>query len=272
MKKILIPIDFTQASKNAVQFAMKLFPDANYDLIHVRTGMFNTAEPIGLGSGMTQEMFWKETVEHFIKNELDLNKIPKSINIKIVVGGIVGEIIDYQKKEQHDTVVMATKDKYGPFDRWFGTISLGVIKSSPVPVYLIPRYARYSGFRRVIVGADSHLNDDKYLERIRDWNNRHTAFIKFIHIQEGLEDDFIEERRDLIEALFENEDPNFAFEVEILKDNDISKSLLATAYNSKADLIIISPEKDKLIKRVFLKSITREMIMKSNIPVLFLTA
>ncbi len=271
MKKILIPLDFSDASKNVISYAMRLFPGATYDILHVRTGLFNTSEPIALAPGVTHEVFWKETLKQFIIRENGIEVFPESMNIIITYGKIVPQIIKRQKKHLYDAIVMATRDKYSPFDKWIGTVSLGVVKRAQIPIYLIPRYAKYHGFRKVLMGADYHLGDDRFIEAIVNWQKDHSqSYIKFLHIQDRVGDDFKAEQKQLVKTLFEDNDPDFAFEVEVIKDRDISQTLLAKAYNEGMDLVIVAPGKSNLITRVFLESISRDLIIKSNIPLLFL--
>ena len=48
MKKVLVPIDFTAVSMNALSFAVRLFPDAEIHCLHISSGSLQTNQPLTL--------------------------------------------------------------------------------------------------------------------------------------------------------------------------------------------------------------------------------
>jgi nucleotide-binding universal stress UspA family protein len=270
MKKIAIPFDFSQVSVNALNYALSLFKNDSISIIHVSEGMFSkdvslVAEPI-----LTHEKALNNEITRMVINELGLKSFPSNVRIVILDGEIVHAINKYVRSEYFDFVLLGTRDRYDLLDRWIGTISLGLAKILDLPVYLIPRYSNFTGFKKVLVASDFHLKEEKIIGSISKWNEEHHAYIKFMHIQQNEQDDFGEESDKIVNKLFEKEEPKYGFEISSLKSIDVSDSLLATAYNYHADLLIVLPEEQDFISALLFKSISKEMILKSNIPVLFL--
>lgn len=270
MKKIVIPFEFSEVSVNALKYALKKFKHDAIDLVHVSIGLFGKDQTLALNPIKTSERVLTEELGSMIMNELELKAFPANVEIKILDGDIVDSIHKYVIKEKVDLVVMGSRDKYDLLDRWIGTVSLGLVKLLDVPVYLIPRYSVYNGYEKALVASDFHLKETSVIQAIKDWNKKHKAYIKFMHIQQNDDDDFGEESDIIVNSLFEKSDPDFGFEISRIKSLHVSDSLLATAYNYHADILILIPEAQDFISALLFKSITKEMILKSNIPILFL--
>lgn len=270
MKKIAIPFDFSQVSANALNYALGLFKKDDISLIHVSEGMFSKEESLVAEPILTHEKALTNELTKMIINELKLKAVPSNVKIVILDGEIVQSINKYVRSNNFDLVLLGTRDQYDLLDRWIGTISLGLVKVLDLPVYLIPRYSSFKGYNKVLVASDFHLKEEKIIESIKVWNKEYKAYIKFMHIQQNNDDDFGEESDKIVNKLFEKAEPDFGFEIARIKSLDVSDSLLATAYNDHADLLIVLPEEQAFISTLLFKSISKEMILKSNIPVLFL--
>lgn len=269
MKKILVPLDFTAVGANAFRYARSAFKGSEITILYVKFSKGDVSDPLSYQVNLLTDEYWKEELKKFLSKELNLDSFPKNVTISIAAGPTVSEICSFVKTNNFDSVVMGTRDKYNYFDKWFGTTSFGVVKKSKIPVYLIPKYATYSGYKKIMVASDDHLNNLIVLDKIRSWNREYSAFVKFLHIQDRKKDHFDEEKKMLISELFEKNDPEFAFEIELIKDKDISHSLLASAYDMKADLLMVIPENQNYLQTILFKSISRDLILRSDIPLLF---
>lgn len=270
MKNILVPMDFTDVGVNALRFALNAFPNEKMTILYVQNLQLVSHDPILIATEMLDAKFWSDALEHFILRELKIKSIPANVKIEARFGSVVSSIKKYCNENELDAIVMGTRDKYNYFDKWFGTVSFGIVENSNIDVYLIPKYASYKGFDQVVVASDDHLADKTFMDKIKTWNKDHKAFIKFLHIQRRKEEPFQDTTNEIVQQLFKESDPDFGFEVSVVKDQDISHSLLASAYNMKADLLLIIPEDQTYIQSILFKSITKEMILQSDIPLLFI--
>jgi len=270
MKKILLPVDFTDVSINAIRYAAEMFSDQEIVLIHVKTGLVQTNDPMILRMNTTHEEFWVEALKNFIKKEIGEKLFSRISDCVVKYGNIVDEITDYAKENKFDFICMGTKDKYSLFEKWFGTISLGIIKLSEVSVYAIPKYAKYSGFERVLVGLDKNHIHTSSFDHLVEWNTEYKAFIKFINVKKSSTDNFTQEKEDLVEKLFKDKDPDFSFELMSVVDRNIAQALMGYAYNSECDLITILPDSQKYVDALFFQSVSKDLILDSKIAMLFL--
>lgn len=268
--RIVVPMDFTVVASNAFKYAYNMFKGEPIFVVHVTSDSLTTLDYIGLKPGETKSSVLKNELNRTICYELDTNEVPDNIEVHILKGETVPTIKEFAKAHDINTMVMGTRDKYTFFDKWLGTVSLGLVKGLELPSYLVPRYSKYEGLNKVMVASDYHLKNEAFINEICEWNKNKNAFMKFLHIQTEEGDDFKEEEETLIKELVEKADVNFGFEIESLYNKEISKTLLAAAYNFGADLMIVLPDNQNFINSLLVKSISKELILRTDIPLLFL--
>ena len=269
MTKILVPMDMTEVSVNAMRYAYDMFPDGEFSILYVDSGQ-STREPFYLKPGTTKEMVLKEEISNQVKAGLEVTALPANVNIKIDRGEVIPSVSALAAHTQPDYIVMGTRDKYNLLDKWIGTISLGVVKSVNCPTYLVPKHATFHNMKKVIVATDHQLEDSKLINWLKRWNKDYNAFVKFLHVQDSEGKDIQSISEKLVQNLFEKDNAEFGFEISNIKSNDIADTLLDKAYNFGADLVIAAPDRQSLFNAILYKSISKELILKSKIPLLFL--
>ena len=61
----------------------------------------------------------------------------------------------------------------------------------------------------------------------------------------------------------------YKYGFEVIEANDISKSILSVAYNKHSDIIAISPHHQNFIETLLFKSVSKDLILDSKMPLLF---
>ncbi len=268
--KILIPVDFSEVSTSAVTFACDLFPEAQLQVVHVASGLLLRSEQLKIKPAVQHDSNLQDSLDKLMKHHFKDTRRSQSLAVKVIYGEIVSAITQEVERFGYDAIVMGTKDKYKLFDRLMGTVSLGVIKSVAVPVYLVPRFARYQGFSKVVIASDRHMTDTKVIDFIKSWN-RDNAFLKFVHIRKHLEDDFNQEEQKIFDILFGEREPAFGFDVSVIDATDVTSSLLTLASKNQADLLISIPGKQGFLQSLLSGSTTKEFIERSSLPMLFIS-
>lgn len=269
MKNILIPMDFTSVAMNALRYGMNLFNDANITVLHITNVVGKNPELFGAKPGQTNTSFFKGELEKWISHELQLDKMPERIKV-VVQKGEVSEVVRKEvKSNAYDAIVMGTRDKYSLLDKWLGTISLSLVKTIELPIYLIPRYAKYQTMDTIVIASDSHLSTKQNLSKIANWNAEYSAFLNFLHIKQSESDALKDEFHENVKDYFEQKSTDFGFQISEVQGYDVCKSILAKSYNSQADLLMILPDKQSFLNSLMISSISKEMILSSHIPMLF---
>lgn len=271
MKNVIIPMDFTDVSNNALKYAFESNRDAIFHIVHVTYGV-NPNEITYLKEGTTGDSVLGDALRS-ISRSLNKTSIPEdNIKVTILRGEVIPCLRKYISDHSIDAIVMGTRDKYNLLDKWFGTVSLALVKTLDIPVLLVPPHSKFGGFKKVLVASDAHLENRESLDEILSWNRQHNAFIKFLHVKRSFSEDYQEKSDQLVESIFEKDKPEFGFEIVSVSNKDITQTLLASAYNLGADLIISISDDQSFINSLLFKSVSKELILKSRIPLLILNS
>jgi len=151
MKTILAPIDFSEASINALSFAAEISNRASARLVVTNI----------LVNGESEE----ETKSKLNTTEEDLKKsFGQELQCESSIAH--GHLVDTLKKviaaEHPDLVVMGTKGASGLKRILIGSNTVNVIANTTIPILVIPEVARFENFfhnekNRIVLATDLHL-------------------------------------------------------------------------------------------------------------------
>lgn len=163
MKTILAPVDFSEASTNALSFAAELANRAAARLI-------------------ITYILQKEESEEEAKNKLKTiaSDLKKSFNDKLVCesvverGNLVATLEVIITDQQPDLIVMGTKGASGLKRILIGSNTVNVIAQTKVPVFVIPEVARFKDFHlagknRIVLATDlDELENENALDILKE--------------------------------------------------------------------------------------------------------
>ncbi|HTL81288.1 MAG TPA: universal stress protein, partial [Bacteroidia bacterium] len=163
IKRILVPVDFTETSDNAVEEAVLLarLLGADIYLIHV-------IESLGYHYSVVPEMktvllspreFEMEVVKKLEKLQ---ERIKQEYGIKVEThvtnGNIHSQIIDYGMRNGVDLIVMGTHGASGFREIFIGSNAQRVVTLSPFPVLTIQKKKEQAGFRNILLPIDDSVH------------------------------------------------------------------------------------------------------------------
>ncbi len=143
IKKILVPVDFSENSKKILKSARYMAEtfSADLSLIFVvqsfedYSGFFVPHMPL---DQLADEMLIgaRKKMADFVEDHLGELKV----NAQVVAGDVAEEILGYAEKEQMDLIIMGTHGYKGLERILFGSIAEQVVKNSPCPTLTINPY------------------------------------------------------------------------------------------------------------------------------------
>lgn len=129
-KKIVCPVDFSEASEKALDLASKLARDnrAKIYIVHVEESAA-VAHP-GLFGGLPP-VVWED------RQKLN-STLPTATEVRfehdLLVGNPAEKIVEFAKEKGADLIVMGTHGHTGVVRVLMGSVAEGVVRRSPVPV------------------------------------------------------------------------------------------------------------------------------------------
>lgn len=272
--KILVPVDFYKTSFAAYSYACHLatqLDDSEIILLHVINGSFNTNEVIAFDPMQGRQEAAQTRLDYFsteYASTLGI-QLPVVPTTKVVRFGIPGFIIsDYADHHKADMVVMGTRDKHSLFDRLLGSASAITIRTAQCPVLLIHENCKYNAPTKIVFAFDAKSDIEDAIEDYKKLNSQLMAKTDFVHVQTASGVPIEEQKHEILDELFDDNDPNFSFEVKTIEGTNVSTRLMDYCLFEKADMLAMVHRKEGLFKRLFRTNHSVKTAQEFHLPVL----
>ncbi|AKH98412.1 universal stress protein [Halanaeroarchaeum sulfurireducens] len=138
MKTVLVPLDGSEQSWNALEFAAEEFPSATVHVLHVIDPVEAGYTATATVPGYTEE--WYEQAQEradelFQQAEEELGA--ESMKSATEVGRPSRVIVDYAEEHGVDQIVMGSHGRSGVSRILLGSVAEAVVRRSPMPVTII---------------------------------------------------------------------------------------------------------------------------------------
>lgn len=284
--KILIPVDFSDYSLKACEFAFNLAKTENAEviLLHVYfTPIYASSLPYG--DVFNYQIGDEESVKIIInKVHSDLNVLSAKIKEKVSSGefpdvryncilreGIPEEEILRYAKEQHPIVIiMGTRGKNQKDIDLIGSVTAEVIDRSRTAVLAIPENTPFKQFNEVKRIAFITNFDQRDLIAFEAFFNAWKSFhfsVSFIHLTES-KDTWNEIKLAGIKEYFHKQYPNLEIHYDVVMSDNLLKGLDQYIKDNQIDIITLTSYKRNIFARLFNPSIARKMVFHSDTPLL----
>ncbi len=139
---VLVPVDDSERSADALEFALEEHPDARITALHViDPSDFYAATSVETGGMVDYEQLRQshETRADGILKDAREQAAEHGVEIETddVVGSVSGSIVDYAEEEGIDHVVVGSHGRTGASRILLGSVAETVARRSPVPVTIV---------------------------------------------------------------------------------------------------------------------------------------
>lgn len=270
MVNILVPTDFSQLSKSALKYAIKIANRLGgsvtvlYVMTTTRALRMSMLERIRLADTDPVESAQKE-LEVLIKTLSEQYKSSRPIRYEVVRGAYFpSTLLREARRLRSGLVVMGTRGASGLTKAVLGSNTNSVIEVSHIPVLAVPEKADFKGFRNVVYASDLE-NLEEELEILIRYIEKFGSTIHLIHIvAPGNPVDIVEEK---IQAVLNR----FSYKniiTLVLVDSNVDTALDTYVEVSKADVLAMFTHELSFFEKVFDRSTTRKMAFHSKVPLL----
>lgn len=275
MKTILVPTDFSDASRNASRYAVNLAKALNYKvlLFHVFNAPVMMAGDYS-ATALVDVNELEQEHQQRLQEEAEVLRQGSDVMIeyKSMSGFTVDEIAGIEQKEKPDLIVMGLSPQGKISEFVFGSISTDVVKNTQTPVIIVPEASQYKEIKKIAFASDLKMECDmKMHEPLKDMIEAFGSSIAILNVVKEQadkigKDDGVSGRR--IEKYFENREHMYHF----LENNDIIAGITEFIVTQHVDMVTMIPQKHNLIERLFRESNTKRMAFHVDIPLLTLPA
>jgi nucleotide-binding universal stress UspA family protein len=271
MKKLLVPTDFSDTSKNAARFAVQMAADiqnAKIILIHVSDKITGGSD----GSPLTEDdddrrIILTQALSQLRDELLAVAQAP--IEFVTEKGSSLVDVLSrYVRHQAIDMVIMGITGATRLEQIFMGSNTLEMAKESACPVLIIPPDAKYRKIKNVVLASDFKEVDTTIpvapLKATLDLFKPalHIVNVDSEHYVE-LTDEFKAERAKL-ETMLKGYSPEFYF----IRQYDFFDAISQFVEDKNADLIVIVPKDRSFVSGLFKTSHTKKLAYHSHIPII----
>ncbi len=272
MKTILCPVDFSEASISAMEFATRLAEilSASVDLLHVVTekDLDSILEKIDLDKSFDDKVdLIRAKLEKIISNIHEEIDPGLSVHYTLKEGQLIPLIIETENDKYIDLIVMGTKGVTNLAESYFGSNTLQVVQRASCPVLCIPGGAPFNGIGKIVYAFDYQEEDIHALNEVINLGVSLNANVEVLHIEnpDKTLDENERTRRLEMTKYFDSLGVNF---INKSFNGSVHEGISEYVTENNTDLLTLLKKKRNFIEDMFHKSITRYFAYYTDIPVL----
>ena len=289
-KTILIPVDFSDYSKQACEIGFNYAQDIEAEVVILHayfTPYFPTS--ISFGDTFSYQVQDEETMVmmtqkaqadladfvKFIEEQIAGKKWPDVPFSTVLRDGLPEEEIGYYCEENAPVMVfMGTRGKNQKDIDLIGSVTAEVIDRAKVPVFAIPEntpFTSFSNVKRIAFGTSFEQKDLVAADSLfRMFKNYPIEYFLF-HVT-NKQNTWNEIKLSGIKDYFEKQYPQTGIKYDIIDANDFTQNLEKFVREYKIDVISLPTHKRNIFARMFNPSMARKMLFHSDTPMLVLHA
>jgi len=274
MKKILVPVDFSEHSEYALEVAAQIATQKNAELIVVH--MLGLSETI-INKDEAQEsreaVFYLKLAEKKFSEFLDKNYL-KDLKVTEMVHNyrVFREINDVALKVGANLIVMGSHGSSGFSEVFVGSNTEKVVRSSEIPVLVIKQRRKNFQFENVVLACDFDTDNIEAYRRAMKLCREFDASVHLLYVNLPAErfrsTTQMEERVRKFLDKADNGDYNNLENVIYRDDYTVEQGIFTFSNKINADLIVVSTHGRRGLAHFFFGSVGEDVANHADTPVL----
>ncbi|NER13962.1 universal stress protein [Leptobacterium flavescens] len=273
MKKIIVPVDFSEHSEYALELAAQLARkhDAEIIALHmleISESLLNKAE----GQGYNEALFFMKMAAKRFEDFLDKEYL-KGLKVTDIVQHhkVFTEVNETALKHNADLIIMGSHGTGGIKELFMGSNAEKVVRTAQLPVLVVKNRMPDFNIKKVVFAMDFHIENAEAYVRAMNLFKELNAEVELLYV--NLPNDNFkssDEIEDIIASFLQRMEGNSAKmeDVAIRNDYFVEKGVFNYSNKVKADLIAIPTHGRKGLSHFFLGSIGEDIVNHASIPVI----
>ncbi len=271
MKTILVPTDFSEGAFKAVEYAISFSKDIGSKIILCHAFEL-PAQGINVMIDISAELEKNAKIElQKLEYRIKENKLHEGVSIEYVslLGDLNEVLTTLTEQFDADMVIMGTKGESDLASKLFGTNTVSVIKNCRIPLLVIPGKAEYKPVKNIAFAID-YLRpaEDSTLKVLREIAIQNNAKLRLVNVHtDGEIGEFIasvKEMQDWYEKQLDGVDIDFVF----VENYAIEDGVFEFIHHNDVDMLAMITRKHGFFDKIFRKSISEELALHTNVPLL----
>jgi nucleotide-binding universal stress UspA family protein len=272
MNTILVPVDFSETSDNALNYAIGLanYLSAKIILLHV--------DSIPLVNNEFQDLSYvinksKEENIAMLNAKAELikkdNFLIGEVDYFAESGELKSQISNYILEKNIDFLVMGVSGHNTVLGKVvLGSNAVSVSRESNIPVFIVPKNCRFKKITNIAYASeyDTRVIEHNGLIQIKYINAIFGSLLYVLHIIPN--NHLINEQESQIDSFVEQKLDHTNHRTFILTDNSVSTAILDFINAHNIDLVVLEQKEHSFLYKLFHTSATKELAFNSPVPIL----
>jgi len=270
MVRIFVPVNFSDYTINAVNYALKL----SQKIPSVIT-LISCHSPIEENGNAVLEK--KDHEEHLRQLKAKLEErlgLDENSNIslltRIVKGYPEDVLVEISLQEEPDVIVMGTRSKGETIKELLGSVTSDVIKNANVPVLAVPADSTVDvdKISHVLFVTDFSDTDYRSFHKLIRLIAPFQTKIYAVHFKAVEPDRWDKKRLEEMRLYCHQTYRNYQIEFDFITGDEFIESLDTFILDNSIELIAMTRRKRNMISKILHPSITRKILFHTDIPLL----
>jgi len=281
MKTYIVPIDFSDTSIHAAEFTALLTNQtdvADIFLLHsYHVSIYESVLPTPDMTIPSEEEIKEQVIERTKKLEHIRTQMYKqvrkgvTIHVHISRSPLVRAIIETINKKNGDIVILGSNGSNNGDISHIGSNVINISKLSPVPVIVVPPACCYEPIKRVVMACDfNKVKDSMPLEPLKRLLQRHDIELQVVNIDKEAKHKNVDPEQLAEETVLHNMLQEYHPRYYYNNESDIINGILDFAKGHHAQMVIALPHKYSFFQSLLHSSVSRQLTIRSAVPVLLL--
>ncbi len=286
IRRILVPVDFSDYSINACNYALKMAQKlhAEIKLLYAYFDPIISPDPYGepfptlleidqVSNNLEQEA--KSQIEDLVRKLKNLLRKEKKGRVKISYelkkGSPENVILDYCESYPPGIIIMGTRSRRDKSHAVIGSITKKIIEKAKIPILSIPQNAIFMGFnfnRNVLYASNFEDSDIVAIRKLMSFVRPFEMKIYCAHISSSSDYAINKAKMDNLKKQFVEDLKNYKVVCDITENDDIFEGIEEYIDKKDIDLLALTTHKRGMFEKLFDPGITAKMLFHTNIPLL----
>lgn len=281
MRTILVPVDFTSTTENAVKLAAEWAKQYQYThIILLKTSQESEFDYLHIAEG--HSMVNEENVNSLIEStELHLNKLVRIIvenapEIKVLKAvsewTLTRSIVDLLKDQPSiELIILGSDDHASSSNSFVSENIISIARTSSVKTLIVPNGYIYNTIKNILIPCD--VNSLTKLDRLfhhKSIIQQQDVHLMFLNINTKEGTDISNDKKKELEEYIQEYLTKIPSSIYYHYDENVINGILTFASSNKTDLIIALPGKHSFLYYLASRSISEGIYQNVNQPVLIL--
>lgn len=272
MKTILVPTDFSDNAKNALDFAIEIAKKHESKIFLVHTNHYDMAAS-SLPPELEAQQFMQlqKMTQHKLNDlQAEVNKQGVECKALLEVGPLNDVLEEIATRKRAHLIVMGTQGASGLQETFFGSNTGHLINHTKTPVLAVPSDYKFNSFEKVVFTTNYERKSGIDFKKLVELTHLFNSSIKILHVANG-ELSYAEEEKHLtkFEEEMKEKYPEAKIASQMMYGDETENIMTDFIKREHVNLVGFTTKHRNFIERLFgTKSITKKMIYHTTVPII----